>query len=108
MRFSAGHFLACPSRGFVGRHVRGGVVPLGKRSLVSASGRPAGQTSAAVVDSPGGAYYEDSLVPTSQQHPLEKTAALIVEEVFVPFVFHQLRNNHDDIARRMLLRKFQN
>lgn len=43
-----------------------------------------------------------------EQHPLQKPATLIVQEVFIPFVFHELRYDHNDAAIGVLLRKVEN
>jgi len=41
---------------------------------------------------------EDAAVATYQQQPFQKPAALIVQKVFIPVVFHDLWNNDDQFA----------
>src|SRR5260370_35551335 len=58
-------------------------------------------------DVPGRSHRKDALVAVGEQHPFEKAAALIVEKVFKPSVFHELGYNHDDAAIGMLLGKVE-
>jgi hypothetical protein len=53
-------------------------------------------------------HREDSFIAAGKKHPFQKPATLIVEEVFVPFVFHKLGYNHNYAAIGMLFRKVQN
>src|SRR5271157_150014 len=59
-------------------------------------------------DVPGCAYGEDVFIAAGEQHPFQKPGSLIVEEVFVPFVLHELRYDHDDIASGMFFREIEN
>ena len=59
-------------------------------------------------DMPGGAHCEDAFVAAGEQHPFQKPSALIVEEVLIPFVFHQLGDDHDDSASGILVRSVEN
>src|SRR5208283_4975078 len=59
-------------------------------------------------DVPGRTHCEDAFIATGEKHPFQKMATLIVEEVLVPFVLHELRYDHDDIASRMFFRKIEN
>jgi hypothetical protein len=56
----------------------------------------------------GRAHSEDAFIAAGEKHPFQKAAALIVEEVFVPFVFHKLGYDYDDAAIGMLFRKVEN
>ena len=47
-------------------------------------------------------------IPTDEQNPFQKPTTLIVKEVFIPSIFHELRNHDDDGAIRMLFRKIEN
>ena len=67
-----------------------------------------GGNSAWVPHVPGRAHRKDAFIAAGQQHPFQKPAALIVKEVFIPFVFHQLGYDHDDAAVGMLFRKIEN
>src|SRR5258708_19282752 len=58
-------------------------------------------------DVTGRSHRKDALVAVGEQHPFEKAAALIVEKVFKPSVFHELGYNHDDAAIGMLLGKVE-
>ena len=58
-----------------------------------------------VPDVPGRTHCEDAFIATGEKHPFQKMGALIVEEVLVPFVLHELRNDHDDIAIRMFFER---
>src|SRR5258708_28845799 len=58
-------------------------------------------------DVPGGSHCKDALVAVGEQHPFEKAAALIVEKVFKPAVFHELGYDYDDAAIGMLLGKIE-
>ena len=49
-------------------------------------------------DVPGRAHRKDAFIAAGEQHPFQKPAALIVEEVFIPFVFHKLGYDDDDAA----------
>ena len=59
-------------------------------------------------DVPGGADGEDALIALHKEQPLQKPAALIVEKVFVPAVFNELRDDDDDVALGMLFREIEN
>ena len=59
-------------------------------------------------DVPGRTHRKDAFIATGEQHPFQKSATLIVEEVFIPFVFHKLGYDHDDAATGMLCRKVEN
>jgi len=37
----------------------------------------------------GRAYGEDTLVAADLQHPLQETAALVVQEIFIPGAFYE-------------------
>src|SRR2546422_1294076 len=52
---------------------------------------------------PGRAHRKDAFIAADEQHPFQKPATLIVKEVFIPFVFHELGYDHDDAAIGMLL-----
>ena len=54
---------------------------------------------------PGRADGKDALVAMDQQHPFEKPAALIMEEIFIPAVFHELGNDYHNAAIRTLFGK---
>src|SRR5258707_4035297 len=58
-------------------------------------------------DVPGGSHRKDALVAVGEQHPFEKAAALIVEKVFKPSVFHEFGYHHDDAAIGVLLGKIE-
>ena len=53
-------------------------------------------------DVPGRAHREDAFIAAGEKHPFKKAAALIVEKVFVPFVFHEFGYNHNNAAIGML------
>ena len=57
---------------------------------------------------PGRTHRKDAFISANEQHPFQKPATLIVKEVFIPSVFHKLRNHHDDGAIGMLFRKIEN
>src|ERR1700687_2956785 len=61
-----------------------------------------------VLDVPGRTHGKDALIALDKQHPFQKPAALIVEKVFIPSVFHELGYDHDDAAIRMLFGKVEN
>ena len=42
-------------------------------------------------DVPGSAHGENAFIAAGEQHPFQKPATLIVEKIFIPSVFHQLR-----------------
>src|ERR1017187_395224 len=50
-----------------------------------------------VPDIPRCAHREDAFIAAGVQHPFQKAAALIVEEIFVPSVLHKLRLFGDSI-----------
>src|SRR2546425_875813 len=56
---------------------------------------------------PGRSHRKDTLIAADEQHPFQKPAALIVKEVFIPFVFSELGYDHDDAAIGMLFRKLE-
>ena len=49
-------------------------------------------------DVPRRSHRKDALIALDEQHPFQKPATLIVKEVFIPFVFHELGYDHDDAA----------
>ena len=57
---------------------------------------------------PRRAHRKDTFISARQQHPFQKPATLIMEEVFIPFVFHKLGDHHDNAAIGMLFRQVQN
>jgi hypothetical protein len=57
---------------------------------------------------PGRAHREDSFIAAGEKHPFQKPATLIVEKVFVPFVLHEFRYDHDNAASRMLFGEIKN
>src|ERR1035438_619678 len=57
---------------------------------------------------PGRTYREDAIIAAPQQHPLQKPPTLVVEKVLIPFIFHKLRNHHDDGAAGIRFRQIQN
>ena len=57
---------------------------------------------------PGRTHREDAFIAAGEKHPFQKPATLIVKEVFVPFVLHKLRYDHDDGAIRVRFRKIEN
>src|SRR5271157_2502051 len=59
-------------------------------------------------DIPGRTHGEDAFIAAGEKHPFQKPGTLIVEEVFVPFVLHELRYDHDNVASGMLFRKVDN
>jgi len=59
-------------------------------------------------DVPGRTHRKDAFIAPGEKHPLQKSGTLIVEEVFVPFVLHQFRYDHDNAASGMLFRKIEN
>jgi len=59
-------------------------------------------------DVPGRTHREDAFIATGEKHPFQKMGTLIVEEVLVPFVLHELRYDHDDITSRMFFREIEN
>ena len=58
-------------------------------------------------DIPGRSHRKNTLIAAGEKHPFQKPATLIVKEVFVPFVFHELGYDHDDAAIGMLFRKIE-
>src|SRR5579859_5997179 len=56
----------------------------------------------------GRADREDAGIAADQERPLEQASALVVQKVFVPAIFHQFGNDHDNAPVRMLLREFEN
>src|SRR2546425_13357825 len=56
---------------------------------------------------PGRSHRKDTLIAADEQHPFQKPATLIVKEVFIPPVFHELGYDHDDAAVGMLFRKLE-
>lgn len=59
-------------------------------------------------DVPGRSHRKDTLIAADEKHPFQKPATLIVKEVFIPFVFHELGYDHDDAAIGMFFRKVEN
>ena len=56
----------------------------------------------------GRAYREDAPVAVDQQRPFKQAGALVVQEVFIPTVLHQLRNDHHNLPVGVLLREIAN
>src|ERR1022692_1233718 len=52
-------------------------------------------------DVPGRTHREDAFIAAGEKYPFQKSGTLIVEEVFVPFVLHKLRYDHDNAAGGM-------
>src|SRR5262249_6563786 len=52
-------------------------------------------------------YGINSLVPLGHQNPLQQPGPLVVQEIFIPAVFHKLRNHHCNLALRMGLSQLQ-
>lgn len=50
---------------------------------------------------------EDALIALGEERPFEEAAALVVQEIFVPVIFHQLRDDHHDAAVRIFLGQLQ-
>src|SRR5580700_4057814 len=66
------------------------------------------ESAALLFDIPGCAYREDAFIAPHQKHPFEQPPALIVQKVFIPFVLHQFRYDHDNAAIGIFLRKIEN
>jgi hypothetical protein len=64
--------------------------------------------SGSLPDVPGRTHREDAFVAAGEKHPFQKPTTLIVEEVFVPFVFHELGYNQNNATIGMLFRKVEN
>lgn len=60
-----------------------------------------------IPDVPGRAHREDAFIPSGQQHPFQKSAALIVKEVFKPSALHEFGNDDDYSAGGMPFRKIE-
>jgi hypothetical protein len=58
-------------------------------------------------DVPWRTHREDALIPAGEKHPFQKPAALIVKEVLIPFVFHELGYDHNNAASGVFLRKVE-
>ena len=58
-------------------------------------------------DIPRRTHGEDAFIAAGEKHPFQKSATLIVEEVFVPPVLDKLRYDHNNVARGMFLRKVE-
>ena len=69
---------------------------------------PAGNESGSFPDVPGRTHGEDAFIAAGEKHPFQKAATLIVQEVFVPFIFHQLRDDYDNAARWIFLSQIEN
>jgi hypothetical protein len=39
-----------------------------------------------------GTYGEDTLIASSQEYPFQKPSALVMQEKFIPLVFHEFTN----------------
>jgi hypothetical protein len=59
-------------------------------------------------DVPRGTHCEDTFVAAGEQHPFQKAAALIVEEIFEPSVLHQLRDDDHNAPTGILFREIEN
>ena len=59
-------------------------------------------------DIPGRSYCKNTIITAGEKHPFQKPATLIMKEVFIPFVFHELGYDHDDAAIGMFFRKIEN
>src|SRR5579863_9472962 len=64
--------------------------------------------SGALADIPGRTHGEDTFIAAGEYHPLQKPAPLIVQEVFIPFIFHEFRYDDHNAAIRMFLRQIEN
>jgi len=73
-----------------------------------APGRQISFSSGSLAYVPRRAYGKDTIIAADEQHPLQKPATLIVQEIFVPFVFHELGYHNDDRASGILRRKVEN
>src|SRR5882762_5157726 len=58
-------------------------------------------------DVPRRTHREDAFIAAGEKHPFQKPATLIVEEVFVPSVFHKLRYDHNNAASGVCLRQVE-
>src|SRR5208283_2335291 len=58
-------------------------------------------------DVPWGTHREDAFIAAGEKRPFQQAASLIVEEVFVPFVLHKLRYDHNNAASRISLCKVE-
>src|SRR5271167_3819279 len=61
-----------------------------------------------LTDVPGGTHGEYAFIAAGEQHPFQKPGPLVVEKVFVPFVLHELRYDHDNVASGMFFREIEN
>jgi hypothetical protein len=59
-------------------------------------------------DIPRGAHGNDAFIAAGEKHQFQKAAALIVEEVFVPSVLHQFRDDDHNASPRILFREIEN
>ena len=59
-------------------------------------------------DVPGGSDRKDTLISADEKHPFQKASTLIMKEVLIPFVFHELGYDHDDAAIGIFFRKIEN
>ena len=59
-------------------------------------------------DVPRRTQRKDAFISVSEKHPFQKPATLIVEKIFVPFVLHKLRYDHDNAASGVFFRKIEN
>ena len=59
-------------------------------------------------DVPGCTHRKDAFIAARQKHPFQKPASLIVEEIFIPFIFDKFGHHHDNAAIWMLFRKVEN
>jgi hypothetical protein len=74
------------------------VFPFGMPMRCDASTIPLGS----FPDIPGRSHRKDALIAAGEKHPFQKPAALIVEEIFVPFVFHEFGYDDNNAAIGML------
>ena len=56
----------------------------------------------------GGANGKDTLVAAYQEGPLKKAGALVMEEILIPAIFDEFRDDHNDAPVRVLLGEFAN
>src|SRR5579871_2281264 len=59
-------------------------------------------------DVPWRTHRKDTLIAAREQHPFQKPAPLVVEKVFIPFVFHKLGDDHSDPASGILSGNVEN
>src|SRR6202040_1391910 len=59
-------------------------------------------------DVPRRTHCKDAFISVSEKDPFQKPATLIVEKIFVPFVLHKLRYDHNNAASGVFFRKIEN